>query len=174
MSNAADLYKKRLESLRAKLPDIYVDYSKRIGLEFVEEVRKRTPEDYGELRAAWAQMPVEKKENRYIITITNPQKYAAFVEFGYAQRPGMILKMRMERGRLRFQKLIGYAKNYKVGDPKGKVQPDENGDYYICTRKRFIPGKFMAREGLKEMDKRVKDYQKEIINKCKKYLEGKP
>lgn len=173
MSNAADIYRQRLDSLREKLPDIYVNYSKRISDEFLAEVVNRTPGDNGNLRTSWKQMPVEKKENRYIITITNPQKYAAYVEFGYAQRPGMVLKMRMERGRLRFKKFIRFAKNYKVGDPTGDVQPDKNGDYYICTRKRFIPGKFMAREGLKEMEKRVKDYQKDIINECKKYLEGK-
>lgn len=63
----------------------------------------------------------------------------------------MILKMKEERGKLRFLKFLGYSKKYGLGDPTGKAEPDEEGNVIIVTRKRFIKGRFMAREALEAM-----------------------
>lgn len=160
--NFAEAYKKRVEALNNALPSLFIRYSKHIAGEFLAEVKKRTPVDYGALRNAWSLDPISKVGNKYIIRVVNPQKYAPFIELGYAQRPGMILKMRMERGKLRFKAFLGYSYTYGIGDPKGKAEPDENGDYIICTRKRFIPGHFMARDGLAEMKRRLPIYNREL------------
>ena len=147
-NNICETYRKRIEKIHRQIVTDMVQAANQLGQKLRDETVMRTPVDNGDLREKWALMPVEKIGNKYIIRITNPAEYAAFVEFGYMQRPGMILKMKEVGGKLRFEKFLGYAKSYKMGDPTGKVPPDENGFVTIVTRKRFIKGRFMAREGL--------------------------
>lgn len=174
MSNAnfAEVYKQRIEALNKALPTLFMRYSSHIAHEFLAEVKKRTPVDYGALRNAWSLDPITKQGKNYIIRVVNTQKYAPFIELGYAQRPGMLLRMRMKRGRLRFEEFLGYSHKYGVGDPTGKVEPDENGDYYICTRKRFIKGRFMARDGLAEMKRRIPVYNRELLKALETIYKG--
>lgn len=170
--NIAAQYKKKIEDIHKKLAEEMVTASKQLGQKLRDETATRTPVDMGDLRAKWAIMPVEKKGNKYIISITNPAEYAAYVEFGYMQRPGMILKMREEKGKLRFVEFLGYSKKYKLGDPTGKAEPNEKGELIIVTRKRFIKGRFMAREGLEETKRthwpKLKKY---LLAKMKKIWE---
>ena len=147
--NIAEQYRRRVEAVHRKLAEEMATAARQLGEKLREETVERTPGDNGDLRDKWAQMPPEKKGDRWIIKITNPAEYAAYVEFGYMQRPGMILKMHEERGKLRFQRFLGYASKYGLGAPTGRVPPDEDGNVVIVTRKYFIEGKFMAREGLK-------------------------
>lgn len=147
--NIVAQYKKNIEKIHAQIAKELIIGAMQLGQKLRDEIAERTPVDMGDLRAKWAVMPVEKQGNRYIIRVTNPAEYAAYVEFGYMQRPGMILKMIEEKGKLRFVKFLGYSAKYGIGDPTGKVEPDKDGYYTIITRKRFIKGQFMAREGLK-------------------------
>ena len=157
------MYKRKVETIHKQLAQEMVTISKQLGETFVTETKERTPVDMGDLRAKWAAMPVEKKGDKYIIKITNPAEYAAYVEFGYMQRPGMILKMKEVKGKLRFVKFLGYSQKYGLGDPTGKAEPDEDGNVVIVTRKRFIKGRFMARDALEVM-------KKKHWSKAKKYL----
>lgn len=152
--NLGKMYKRKVEAIHRQLAQEMITISKQLGETFVTETKEKTPVDMGDLRAKWAVMPVEKKQDKYIIKITNPAEYAAYVEFGYMQRPGMILKMKEVKGKLRFIKFLGYAKNYKLGDPTGKAPTDEDGNVVIVTRKRFIKGRFMARDALDIMKKK--------------------
>ncbi len=148
--NIAGEYRKKVLAIHRKIAGELVRAAKQLGQVLLDETRERTPADQGDLRMKWAQMPVEKKGDRYFIKITNPAQYAAFVEFGYMQRPGMILKMKEDgKGRLRFVEFLGYSAKYGLGEPTGKVPPDKDGYVTIITRKRFIAGRFMAREGLR-------------------------
>lgn len=167
-------YRRRIEAMHREIADEMVAAARQLGEVLLGETKQRTPVDMGDLRAKWAAMPVERIGQRYIIRITNPAEYAAYVEFGYMQRPGMILKMRESAGRLRFVKFLGYARAYRLGDPTGKVPPDEDGFVTIITRKRFIKGRFMAREGLKVTAEkhwpRLKSY---LLGRMKRRWEGR-
>lgn len=171
--NLGEMYKRKVEAIHRQMAEEMVTIAKQLGQKFRDEAAVRTPVDQGDLREKWAVMPVEKKENKYIITITNPAEYAAYVEFGYMQRPGMILRMKEIRGKLRFIEFLGYSKTFKMGEPTGKAQPDEKGEVIIITRKRFIEGRFMARDALEEMNKthwpKAKKY---LLTKMKKAWEG--
>lgn len=171
-NNLGATYKKKVEAIQRMMAEEMVTRAKQLGVKFRDEAAMRTPVDAGDLRAKWAVMPVEKKEDKYIIRITNSAEYAAYVEFGYMQRPGMILEMKVERGKLRFKKFLGYSPKYKLGDPTSKVTPDKDGKVVIITRKRFIKGRFMAREALEEMKKthwpKVKKY---LLKKMKETWE---
>lgn len=151
--NIAAQYRDKVNELHERIAQEIVTASKQLGEKFRAEVVKRTPADQGDLKLKWALMPVQKVENRYIITLTNPAEYAAYVEFGYMQRPGMILRMKVDGSKLRFKKFLGYSRKYRLGDPTDKAMPDEKGEVVIVTRKRFIKGRFMARDGLEETKK---------------------
>lgn len=167
--NMCEQYKKKIEQIHNQIAQDLIIGAKQLGQKLRDEIAGRTPVDMGDLRAKWAVMPVEKQGNRYIIRVTNPAEYAAYVEFGYMQRPGMILKMKEEKGKLRFVKFLGYSAKYGIGDPTGKVKPDADGNYTIITRKRFIKGRFMAREGLKVTKKKHwPKLQKYLLDKAKK------
>lgn len=171
-NNLAKLYKKKVEAVHRQITLDMVTISKQLGVKFRDEAAARTPVDMGDLKQKWAMMPVEKIENKYIISIANPAKYAAYVEFGYMQRPGMILKMKEVKGKLRFIKFLGYSAKYRLGDPTGKAKPDEDGNIVIVTRKRFIKGRFMAREALEEMkEKHWPKAKKHLLTKMKKTWE---
>ena len=171
--NLGEMYKKIVEALHRQMAQEMVAIAGQLGQKFRDEAAVRTPVDMGDLRAKWAVMPYEKKADKYIITITNPAEYAAYVEFGYMQRPGMILKMKEVKGKLRFIQFLGYSKTFKLGNPTGKVEPDEKGELVIITRKRFIEGRFMARDALEEMKKthwpKAKKY---LLTKMKKAWEA--
>lgn len=147
--NIAEQYSQKIAAVHQRLGEEFARGAAQLSIKFKDEAVVRTPVDQGDLRLKWANMPIEKVGSRYIITITNPANYAAFVEFGYMQRPGMILKMREERGKLRFVQFLGYSDNYELGAPSGKAMTDDDGFVVIKTRKRFIEGRFMAREALK-------------------------
>lgn len=163
-ANAGELYKKKIEKLRRTLPELYARISEKLQEEMLAETIERTPGDEGDLRDSWAAMPIEKSGTKYMIKITNPKEYAAYVEFGYMQRPGMILKMKEVKGKLRFVKFLGYSAKYGLGDPTGKVPTDEDGNVVIVTRKRFIKGHFMARDALDVMkEKWSNNYKRRIL-----------
>ncbi len=171
--NLGKQYQKKLKNVHKKLTEEMITVCRQIGEKLRDETVERTPVDQGDLRAKWAVMPVEKKEDKYIIAITNPAKYAAYVEFGYMQRPGMRLKMKEVNGKLRFVQFLGYARQYKLGEPTGKAQPDKDGYIVIITRKRFIPGRFMARDGLKETkEKHWPKARKHLLKKMQKIWEA--
>lgn len=171
--NIGDKYKAMIQEVHKKMAEEMTKAARQLGEKLRDETVIRTPGDRGDLKAKWALMPFEKKGDKYVISITNPAEYAAYVEFGYMQRPGMILKMKEINGKLRFVKMLGYANKYKLGDPTGKVPPDKDGFVTIVTRKRFIKGQFMAREGLRvtkeEHWPKVKAYIfKEILKTIRK------
>ena len=170
--NFARTYAGMMKTLSQNLHTLHIGFANHIGVELISEIKQRTPVDYGNLRNAWILEPVRKTGNKYIIQALNPQKYAAYIEFGYMQRPGMLLRMRMERGKLRFQEMLGYSFAYGLGEPTGKAEPDENGDYIICTRKRFIPGHFMGRQGLAVVEKRLPGYKKRLQKKIRQIFRG--
>lgn len=115
------------------------------------EVKEGTPVDYGALREAFeAHSSVDETLTGYVLRIVNPADYALHIEWGYLQKGGMILKMRMERGRLRFKEFLGWAKTFKTGDSSAKAKPDENGDYVIVTRQRQIPGVHMVANAMEK------------------------
>lgn len=165
-NNLGEMYKKKIEAMHSRMAQDMMTISAQLGQKFRDEAAIRTPVDQGDLREKWATRPVERKGNKYIISITNPAEYAAYVEFGYMQRPGMILKMKAVKGKLRFIQFLGYAKSFKLGDATGKAKPDNRGELVIITRKRFIKGRFMARGALEEM-------KKTHWPKAKKYLLAK-
>ncbi|MCK9453275.1 MAG: hypothetical protein M0Q90_16380 [Bacteroidales bacterium] len=146
------LYKKRFSMF-------FDDFCKEVFKELLAAIKERTPVDYGALRLGFDDSNAKKIGNVYKFNIentatskgANPALYAAHIEWGYKQKPGMILKMRMESGRLRFVEFMGYSFAYGTGDPTGKAEPDEDGNYIIVTRKRDIKGKHMVKDSLYEL-----------------------
>lgn len=115
------------------------------------EVKEHTPVDYGALREAFeAHSSIDETGTGYVLRIVNPADYALHLEWGYLQKGGMVLQMRMERGRLRFKRFLGWAKQFKTGEPTGKAQPDEHGNYVIVTRERHIPGVHMVANAMRK------------------------
>lgn len=170
VDNLGEAYSAIIAAVDKKLPELLNSYLLKIGAEFLKETRERTPVDYGTLRNAWALAPLRKVGNRNFIQLTNPQKYSAFVEFGYVQRPGMILKMKKARGKLRFVAFLGYAKNISNGDPEKQEAINDGDEIVICTRKRFIPGRFMARDALNLMRKKVPVYNAHLMRLLKRFF----
>lgn len=171
VDNLGKAYSAIITAAEKKFPELLSAYLLKIGAEFLRETRERTPVDYGTLRNAWALAPLRKVGNRIFIRLTNPQKYSAFVEFGYTQRPGMILKMKKARVKLRFVAFLGYAKNINNGDPKKQEVIDVGDEIVICTRKRFIPGRFMARDALILMRKKIPVYNAHLMGLLKRFFE---
>lgn len=163
-------YRKITQTAAEALPSLFSAYAQHLGVQFVGELKTRTPVDYGNLRNAWALLPLQKSGNKYVIKAANPMEYGAFIEFGYTQRPGMILKMQDARGKLRFLAFLGYSPNYGIGASNRKKEPNEDGEVVICTRKRMIPGRFMARESLLEMKKRIPEYNRRLMAKLWQFM----
>lgn len=101
---------KRLEALQnTDLNKFCEDASKELAARLLALVIPRTPvgqyasetgKNGGTLRRGWTagketapgayakSLPVEKSGDYYIIRVTNPVKYASYVEFGHRQTPG--------------------------------------------------------------------------------------
>lgn len=145
------LFKKKYQAFFAKFLD--VNYTALIG-----KIAERTPVDYGVLREGWAQnSTINIVDGKAHFVIYNPADYAAHVEYGHIQKPGMKLKMKFERGKWRFAEFLGYTIPYGIGEPeiKSDQQPDEDGCITIVTKKRKIPGVFMMRDSVDEMMKEL-------------------
>lgn len=128
----------------------------------ISAVKERTPVDYGVLRSAFeSDSTASKRGNVYTISVantakskgSNPAMYASHIEWGYQQKPGMILKMRMERGRLRFVAFLGYSFAYGKGEPTGEAEPDSDGNYVIVTRKRDVKGHHMLKDSIDDLSR---------------------
>ncbi len=145
MSAQTALYKKKYQAFLHKLCGLTYN-------SLIDAIKEKTPVDFGLLREGWSKnSTMSESDGKIIMTIYNPADYAAHIEYGYNQKPGMMLKMKMHMGRLRFVEFLGWTRHYGVGDPTGKVEPDENGFYTIVTRKRHIPGRYMMTDSVKEM-----------------------
>ena len=131
----------------------------------ISAIKERTPVDYGFLRTAFSSSSrVDFFERGAMITIDakgskgtdevsgavrNPADYAAHVEYGYDQRPNMIIKMKFVRGRYRFAGYFGMSKGRKNDDDEERdPEPDE---FVFVTKARHIPGRFMVRNSITEM-----------------------
>lgn len=145
------LYKKKYQAF-------FSDFCEKNYDSLIGAIQERTPEDEGVLREGFAQHSTLSEEGgKVTMTIYNPADYAAHIEYGYKQKPGMILKMKMERGRLRFVEYLGRTFKVGSGDPQNKAEPDEEGFYTIVTRKRVIPGRHMVADSVSEMKKELPD-----------------
>ncbi len=143
------LYKKKYKAF-------FGDFCQRNYDALIGSIQERTPVDFGVLREGFAQnSSIATTGEKVVFTVYNPSDYAAHVEYGYHQKPGMILKMKMDKGRLRFVEFMGWSRKYGVGDPTGKAEPDENGFYTIVTRKRLIPGRHMVADSVSELQKEL-------------------
>jgi hypothetical protein len=129
----------------------FSDFCHAVFDRLLAEVKEHTPVDYGALREGFeAHSSIDETGNGYVLRIVNPADYALHVEWGYLQKGGMILQMRMERGRLRFKEFLGRASKWGRGPSTGKAQPDANGDYVIVTRERKIPGVHMVSNAMEK------------------------
>lgn len=143
------LYKKKYQAF-------FGDFCKRNYDALIGAIAERTPVDFGVLREGWAKHSTfTPGESKVVMTIYNPADYAAHIEYGYKQKPGMILKMKMHMGRLRFVEYLGHTFKVGTGNPTGHAEPDEDGYYTIVTRKRVIPGKHMVADSVAELKREL-------------------
>lgn len=143
------LYKKRYKAF-------FNDFCERNYQSLISAVAERTPVDFGVLREGWSKhSTMVATGEKVVFTICNPADYAAHIEYGYHQKPGMILQMEMRMGRLRFVKYLGQTDKYGTGEPTGQAKPNKNGLYTIVTRKRFIPGHHMLKDSVDEFKKEL-------------------
>ena len=149
--NALKDFAKKTALYKKKYKAFFNDFCERNYQMLIGAIAERTPVDFGVLREGWARhSTMENAGEKVIFHIYNPADYAAHIEYGYHQKPGMILQMEQRMGRLRFVKCLGHTFKVGSGEPTGKAQPDENGMYTIVTRKRYIPGHHMLKDSIDE------------------------
>lgn len=154
MVNLFKIALKSNENFKKRYIAFFQAFCEEVYEQLLTAVKERTPVDQGALRAAFqTDSTMAINGNTATITVHNSESYASHIEWGYQQKPGMILKMRMEAGRLRFVEFLGYSFAYGKGDPTGKQEPDEDGNYTIVTRKRDIPGVHMLKDSMDELAK---------------------
>lgn len=160
--NAFKDFAKKTALYKKKYKAFFNDFCERNYQSLIGAIVERTPVDFGVLREGWARhSTMEATDGKVVYHICNPADYAAHVEYGYHQKPGMILQMEMRMGRLRFVKYLGQTENYGTGESSNQAKPDENGMYTIVTRKRYIPGHHMLKDSVDEFKKELpKRYEK--------------
>lgn len=155
-SNAFKELTKKTALYRKKYKAFFNDFCEKNYQLLIGAIAERTPVDFGVLREGWSKhSSMESSGEKIIFHICNPADYAAHVEYGYHQKPGMILQMEMRMGRLRFVKYLGHTFKVGSGEPTGNAKPDENGLYTIVTRKRYIPGHHMLKDSVDEFKKEL-------------------
>lgn len=160
--NAFKDFEKKTALYKKKYKAFFNDFCEKNYQALIGAIAERTPVDFGVLREGWSRhSTMEATDGKVVYHICNPADYAAHVEYGYHQKPGMILQMEMRMGRLRFVKYLGHTFKVGSGEPTGKAKPDENGMYTIVTRKRYIPGHHMLKDSVDEFKKELpKRYEK--------------
>jgi hypothetical protein len=154
--NAIKDFAKKTALYKKKYKAFFNDFCDKNYQMLIGAIAERTPVDFGVLREGWSRhSAMENQGEKIIFHIYNPADYAAHVEYGYHQKPGMILQMEMRMGRLRFVKYLGHTFKVGSGDPTGKAEPDDNGLYTIVTRKRYIPGHHMLKDSVDEFKKEL-------------------
>ena len=107
------LLQRALAQVGAQLPDIADQIVRKIAFDVVAEVAERVPVDTGRLRAGWRvsldvlagdgesdTVSVEEDEAGIFLTVTNPVRYAPFIEYGTAYiPPGLQLSTAIENVR---------------------------------------------------------------------------
>ena len=84
----------------SQLPEIADEIVRKVAFDVVAEVAERVPVDTGRLRAGWRAsldvlagdgesetVSVEEDANGLMITVTNPVRYAPYIEYGTAYIP---------------------------------------------------------------------------------------
>ncbi len=154
--NAIKDFAKKTALYKKKYKAFFNDFCERNYQSLIGAIAERTPVDFGVLREGWAKhSTMAATGEKVVFTIYNPADYAAHVEYGYHQKPGMILQMEMRMGRLRFVKYLGQTENYGTGESSNRAKPDKNGMYTIVTRKRYIPGHHMLKDSVDEFKKEL-------------------
>lgn len=154
--NAIKDFAKKTALYKKKYKAFFNDFCDKNYQMLIGAIAESTPVDFGVLREGWSRhSAMENQGEKIIFHIYNPADYAAHVEYGYHQKPGMILQMEMRMGRLRFVKYLGHTFKVGSGDPTGKAEPDDNGLYTIVTRKRYIPGHHMLKDSVDEFKKEL-------------------
>jgi len=90
---------KQLQALNDRLEKLSkVDFdkfctqaAKDIAGRLLRKVKKRTPVVYGNLRKAWAVLPVGHRGDHYTVVVINNLRYASYVEYGHRQKPGVFI-----------------------------------------------------------------------------------
>lgn len=81
-------YELYFKSKTKKMKKFNQEFLVKNGGELVDKAKKRSPTDTGALKASW-KLDTSKLD-KLTISITNPQKYASYVEYGtkkYKQKP---------------------------------------------------------------------------------------
>lgn len=155
-TNAFKELTKKTALYKKKYKAFFNDFCDRNYQLLIGAIAERTPVDFGVLREGWSKhSAMENQGEKIVFHIYNPADYAAHVEYGYHQKPGMILQMEMSKGRLRFVKYLGQTGNYGTGESSHQAKPDKNGMYTIVTRKRYIPGHHMLKDSVDEFKKEL-------------------
>lgn len=82
----------RLEKLsKVDMDAFYRTAAKDLAGRLLSKVKKRTPVVYGNLRDAWAVMPVGRRGDHYTVVVLNNLRYASYVEYGHRQQPGRFI-----------------------------------------------------------------------------------
>ena len=160
--NALKDFAKKTLLYKKKYSAFFKDFCERNYQSLIGAITELTPVDFGVLREGWARhSTMETIDAKVVYHIYNPADYAAHVEYGYHQKPGMILQMEMRMGRLRFVKYLGQTENYGSGSSSSQATPAPDGTYTIVTRKRYVPGHHMLKDSVDEFKKELpKRYEK--------------
>lgn len=128
-------FQQRLEKLaHGDFDRFFHEAAKDIAGRLLAKVKKRTPVIYGNLRSAWAVLPVEKRGNEYIVTVINGLQYASYVEYGHRQQPGRFIPGHWEGERFMY---------------------DPNAEGGMVLKDSWVEGRFMLRISAQEIERQA-------------------
>ena len=76
-------FSKKLENFKKNLPNVNREFNKRLGREFVELAKPRTPADTGLSRESW-----RSEHSPEEMTVRNGVPYASFWNYGTSRQTG--------------------------------------------------------------------------------------
>ena len=122
---------KKLEKGTSKFIE---DFLTEMALRALRSVKKRTPVDTGDLRAAWYLSGVARRGDTVMINIINPKLYASWVEYGHWQKPGRFIP----------GSFLGDKFEYIPGYPFGMVLSNP-----------WVDGRFMLTISIQEIERQM-------------------
>lgn len=84
-------FQARVERAKSIVDEAFMQAANRLALDFLREVKARTPQRTGVLRDTW-KTDVRREGNAYVIEVSNQKDYAGYVESGHRQKVGQYVK----------------------------------------------------------------------------------
>ena len=138
-------FAKQFKTFQKEYDDFIERFIYQMAMRALRKTKKLTPVDTGDLRNRWDISEIRQRGNTLEVDLINPLEYASFVEDGHWQDrrwvPGKFID-----GRFVYQKYDG-----------------QKGGTGIMLKQKWVPGKYMARISIKQIEKEMpKRYELEF------------